>query len=105
MEAASEDLEFEKAARFRDQLNRLSRIQEQQYVVGDKGDVDVLAAVQSDEFTCIQVVFVRTGRILGNKTFFPKPVSKIPLRMCSRHFFLNFISVRQEEVKICLLMS
>ena len=72
MEAASEDLEFEKAARFRDQLNRLSRIQEQQYVVGDKGDVDVLAAVRSDEFTCIQVVFVRTGRILGNKTFFPK---------------------------------
>ena len=72
MEAASEDLEFEKAARFRDQLNRLSRIQEQQYVVGNKGDVDVLAAVRSDEFTCIQVVFVRTGRILGNKTFFPK---------------------------------
>ena len=72
MEAASERLEFEEAVRFRDQLNRLSRIQEQQYVVGDKGDVDVLVAVRSGGTTCVQVVFVRGGRILGNKTFFPK---------------------------------
>ena len=72
MEAASERLEFERAARFRDQLNRLSRIQEQQYVVGDKGDVDVLAAIRTEGITCIQVVFIRGGRILGNKTFFPK---------------------------------
>ena len=72
MEDASDRLEFEKAARFRDQLNRLSRIQEQQYVVGDKGDVDVLAAIRAEGTTCIQVVFIRGGRILGNKTFFPK---------------------------------
>jgi len=72
MEAASRDLQFERAAHYRDQLTHLRRIQEQQYVVGDQGDIDVVAAVISPGGVCVLVMFIRGGRLLGNKTYFPK---------------------------------
>ena len=72
MEAAADKLEYEKAAQYRDQLSYLQKIQEQQYVVGEQGDVDVIAA-QTNQHTCsVQVLFVRSGRVLGSRTFFPK---------------------------------
>lgn len=72
MEAASENLEFEKAARYRDQIARLRQAQEKQYVSGDRGDLDVVAAVRREHLICVAVVFIRAGRNLGSKTFFPR---------------------------------
>lgn len=72
MEEASKRLEFEKAAHLRDQVGHLRRIQEQQYVVGDQGDIDVIAAVISPGAVCVLVMFIRGGRMLGNKTYFPR---------------------------------
>jgi excinuclease ABC subunit C len=72
MEAASAALDFEKAAQFRDQITHLRRIQEQQYVVAPEAEVDVMGAVVSPGGVCVQVLFIRGGRLLGNKTFFPK---------------------------------
>lgn len=71
MERASSDLEFERAAHYRDQITHLRKIQEQQYVVGQKGDFDVLAAVLSSGGVCVLVTYIRGGRMLGNKTYFP----------------------------------
>lgn len=72
MDQASNDLEFERAAHYRDQITHLRKIQEQQYVVGQKGDFDVLAAVLSSGGVCVLVTYIRGGRMLGNKTYFPK---------------------------------
>lgn len=72
MENASEKLEFEKAAHYRDQVGHLRKIQEQQYVVGNQGDIDVHAVVINPGGVCVLVMFIRGGRMLGNKTFFPK---------------------------------
>ncbi len=72
MEAASETLEFERAARYRDQIANLRRVQEKQYVMGGRGDLDVIAAAQKDGSGCVQVFFIRGGRNLGNKTYFPQ---------------------------------
>jgi excinuclease ABC subunit C len=72
MEAASNALDFERAAIFRDQVTRLRKIQEQQYVIGTDGDVDVIAAVVNPGGVCVQVLFFRGGRLLGNKNYFPK---------------------------------
>ena len=72
MEDASEKLEFEKAAHYRDQVGHLRKIQEQQYVVGNQGDIDVHAVVINPGGVCVLVMFIRGGRMLGNKTFFPK---------------------------------
>lgn len=72
MEAASDNLEYEKAAAYRDQVSHLRRIQEQQYVVGKQGDVDVLAAWCAPKGVCVLVMYIRGGRLLGNKTYFPR---------------------------------
>jgi excinuclease ABC subunit C len=71
MESASADLEFEKAARYRDQIASLSRIQEKQYVMGEKGDLDIISCVSRAGAACVQLFFIRNGRNLGNKTFYP----------------------------------
>lgn len=71
MEKASLDLNFEEAARFRDQIISLRRIQERQYVSTQEGDIDVVALVCESGVICIQVIFIRDGRLIGNRSYFP----------------------------------
>lgn len=71
MEAASEQLDFESAAEYRDQLLALQKIQQEQFIEGGQGDADVFGYFQSAGKACIQVVFVRAGRVLGSRSFFP----------------------------------
>lgn len=72
MNVASEELRYEEAAKLRDQIAQLRNIQQQQYVTTDQGNVDVIAIAQQLESVCIQVIFIRAGRLLGNRAFFPK---------------------------------
>ncbi len=72
MTQASERLEFERAARYRDQITHLRKVQENQWVHGATGDVDIFALAADQGIDCIQAVFVRGGRMLGNRTFFPR---------------------------------
>jgi excinuclease ABC subunit C len=72
MEAASAALEFERAARYRDQIANLRRVQEKQYVMGGGADLDVIALALKDGVGCVQVFFIRGGRNLGNKSYFPQ---------------------------------
>jgi len=72
MAKLSEALEFEEASRVRDQIKDLRIIQESQYVSGEKGDVDVIAMAQDAGAVCIHVIFVRGGRVIGNKNYYPR---------------------------------
>lgn len=72
MNEAAEALEFEKAARIRDQITHLRKVQERQYVHGEIGDVDVFGWSQRDHLCCVQGLFVRSGRVLGQRVFFSK---------------------------------
>lgn len=73
MEQASLALEFELAAHYRDQIANLRRVQEKQYVMGSgSGDLDVIATAARNGVGCVQVFFIRNGRNLGNKTWFPR---------------------------------
>ena len=72
MEEASRGREFERAAHYRDRLIHLRKIQERQYVVSNQGDIDVMVAVIKPAGACVLVMFIRDGRLLGNKTWFPK---------------------------------
>ena len=71
MEAAAETLEFEKAAEYRDQLQRLQDVQSSQGIEGSRGELDLLAVKQAHGQACIQVLFVREGRVLGSRTYYP----------------------------------
>ncbi|MCP4128185.1 MAG: excinuclease ABC subunit UvrC [Gammaproteobacteria bacterium] len=70
MEQASDRLEFEQAARFRDQVIRLRKIQKKQYVSGERGDLDIAACAVDAGVASVQLFFIRGGRNLGNKVFF-----------------------------------
>nr|WP_239058159.1 excinuclease ABC subunit UvrC [Crenobacter caeni] len=73
MLAASEALAFEEAAALRDQVQALSRVQAQQYVSSNTSqlDADVVAAVVDGGVVCVNLVMIRGGRHLGDKSFFP----------------------------------
>ncbi len=71
MDAAAADLEFERAARLRDQIQKLQRIHSEQYVASGNGNFDIIVCRARVNIGCVQVFFVRNGRHLGNKVFFP----------------------------------
>lgn len=71
MEEAAERLEFEKAARLRDQMLALERVVERQKVVSTGGeDQDVIGLARSADVGCVQVFFVRDGKLTGRDHFF-----------------------------------
>ena len=72
MEQAAANLDYEIAARYRDQIAALGRVQEQQYISSDDGDVDVLAIAKEQGVACVTVTYIRAGRNLGSNHFFPK---------------------------------
>ncbi len=72
METASNVQRYEEAARLRDQIIALRKVQERQYVSGDQGDVDIVSCHQSMGVACVQVLFIRQGHVLGNRSYFPK---------------------------------
>lgn len=72
METLAAELKFEEASRVRDQIRDLRIIQESQYVAGEKGDVDVIALAMDAGAVCIHIIFVRGGRVLGNKNVYPR---------------------------------
>jgi excinuclease ABC subunit C len=80
METAAEQLNFEEAARVRDQLKHLKVIQAQQIVNADiDHDADVIAIASVHGDYAIALMFVRGGRSLGSTNFFPKaPLAELP---------------------------
>lgn len=72
MEAASRRLHFELAARYRDQISGLRRVQERQYVGGARGDIDVVAVCRGEGVGVVQVMEIRNGRNLGSHSRVPR---------------------------------
>ncbi len=70
MERAAEALQFERAAEYRDQLRALEHVVEKQRIVNPAGgDQDVIAFAREDGDTCVQVLFIRNGKLLGQEYF------------------------------------
>jgi excinuclease ABC subunit C len=71
MDVAAQQLEFEKAAAYRDQITALRTVQSQQVIEEGNGDIDVIAAEMRASAICVHVLFIRQGRILGSRSFYP----------------------------------
>lgn len=70
MDAASEELRFERAAALRDQIRAIETVVERQKVISnDYIDSDVLAMARSDGDACVQVFFIRGGKLIGRDYF------------------------------------
>jgi len=72
MEAASARLDFEEAARLRDLIATIRKLQARQYVDGRAADLDVLACAMQGASACVLLLAFRDGRNLGTRAFFPK---------------------------------
>ena len=72
MEAASASLQFEKAAEHRDQIAALRQVQAQQMIEKGRGTIDVVAAAVNNGQACVHMFYVRQGRILGSRSYYPK---------------------------------
>ena len=72
MEQASERLDFEDAARLRDLVASIRKLQSRQYVDGSAADLDVLAVAMKGAQACVLLLMFRDGRNLGTRSFFPK---------------------------------
>jgi excinuclease ABC subunit C len=72
MKSASETRRYEEAAAYRDQVRALSRIQARQYVESNRGvDADVVACAIDGAIACVNLVMIRGGRHVGDRSFFP----------------------------------
>jgi excinuclease ABC subunit C len=80
MEAAAENLEFERAAAIRDQIEAVQKISEQQKVLSTKmEEQDVIALASDDGTACVQMFFIREGKLVGQEQFFLEGTENEPL--------------------------
>jgi excinuclease ABC subunit C len=79
MKAAAAELEFERAARYRDRLTAVRKAIEKQQMVADKSeDVDVIGIADDELEASVQLFFVRKGRVVGRKGFVLDKVEELP---------------------------
>ena len=70
MTQASENLDYEKAAVYRDQIQAIDRVVERQKIISDeRQDSDVIAMARSKGEACVQVFFIRSGKLIGREYF------------------------------------
>ncbi len=100
MEQASQELEFEAAAIFRDQINTLKQMQAQQFVSGSQADIDFIALAQEQNQTCVQLVSIRGGRNLGQRSHFPRQTEGYSEGEVLDAFLGQYYQDRQPPVQI-----
>lgn len=72
MDRASEKLAFEEAAQIRDQIIAMRQVQAEQIIESGNGHLDVIAAAMEGDEVCVHLLYIRHGRILGSRSFYPK---------------------------------
>ena len=105
MEKASEALNFEAAARYRDQINALRKVQERQWVAGTQEEMDVFGFAFKGNMACIQVMFIREGQLLGSKAYFPKVPNTADEQEVFESFFLQFYLAGNKVIPKQIVLS
>jgi excinuclease ABC subunit C len=73
MERAAADQDYEQAARFRDQISRLKKIEAEQVISrSSANDLDVIAVASLPGVHCVTILFIRGGKVLGSRDHFPR---------------------------------
>ncbi|WP_025289105.1 excinuclease ABC subunit UvrC [Bibersteinia trehalosi] len=91
MEKAAEELDFEMAARYRDQIQQVRAVTEKQSISQDRlDDLDIISIVYQHGIACVHILFVRQGKVLGNRSYFPKVPNYTELAELSDTFIGQF---------------
>ncbi|WFU17936.1 excinuclease ABC subunit UvrC [Bradyrhizobium sp. CB3481] len=114
MEKASNDLEFETAALYRDRLAALSAIQSQQGInPRTVEEADVFAIHQEGGYSCVEVFFFRTGQNWGNRAYFPRAEKSFTPEEVLASFLAQFyddkpppkLILLSHEIEECALLA
>ncbi len=93
MHKAAENMEYEKAARIRDKISSLKHITQKQKVVSaDMEDQDIIAFSKSETDSCVQVFFIRGGKLIGREHFIFEGVGDVTDRELMTSFVKQFYS-------------
>lgn len=91
MEQASQQLNFEEAANIRDRIQRVRAVIEKQFVSNDRlDDIDIISIAYQLGIACVQVLFIRQGKVLGNRSYFPKVPANTDLAELTATFVGQF---------------
>ncbi|MDT8320210.1 MAG: excinuclease ABC subunit UvrC [Xanthomonadales bacterium] len=102
MEQAAQALEFESAALYRDQINTLKQMQAQQFVAGSRGDIDFLAVAQEQGRSGVQLVSIRSGRNLGQRSYFPSQAEGLEASEVLEAFIGQYYQERQPPAQMVI---
>ena len=105
MEGAAETLDFEKAVLYRDQLSMLREVQARQAVYTVQGEADVIAIASQAGMTCVNVLTVRGGRVLGGKNYFPDVDSSKSLADNLSDFITSFYFQVTDDLPAEIILS
>lgn len=93
MKKAAESLDFERAAQLRDQVKAMERVIEGQRIAATvRGEQDVIAFATEKDHACVQVFFVRSGRLIGRESFVLQGTSSEESRQIMSSFVKQFYS-------------
>lgn len=91
MEKAAAELDFELAARFRDQIQSVRAVTEKQFVSNERlDDLDIISIAYQHGIACVHILFVRHGKVLGNRSYFPKVPNNTDLTELADTFIGQF---------------
>ena len=105
MEASAEELDFEKAVFYRDQLSMLREVQARQAVYTVQGEADVIAISSQAGMSAVNVLTVRGGRVLGGKNYFPDVDSSEPIEDNLSAFITSFYFQVTDDLPAEIIIS
>ncbi len=97
MTKASDSLDFEAAAGFRDQIQALRKVQEQQFVSGNTEHSDVLGFAFRNGIAVIHLLLIRDGQVLGSRSYYPKVPKQADLPEVLRSFVMQYYLSEQRK--------
>lgn len=103
MQKASENLEYEKAARYRDQLRSLNYIQNKNTNLFNLDEADVIGIAKNDDIACVQLFLFRNGQNYGNRSFFFEQVADDNIENILEFFLIQYYQNKDIPKKIILL--
>jgi excinuclease ABC subunit C len=106
MDVAAQQLQFEKAAAYRDQITALRTVQSQQVIEEGNGDIDVIAAEMRAAAICVHILFIRQGRILGSRSFYPSStLAETPAEILAEFIPQFYLASSGREIPRELIVS
>jgi excinuclease ABC subunit C len=105
MDNAALHLQYELAAQYRNQIQYLREIQNQQYSYATQKDIDIIVIAEKDSIICLYLLIIRHGEIIGSKNFFPKLLVKYTNEELLTTFIMQYYASNIEQIPKIILTN